>query len=113
MMLLDDRHISALTIRCSRCFIRPMTPWTDADAGFASDRLAAGCGTLEKLLTGLDGSQGRVTEEVHAIRKLGKTLRGGFAPDLWQLIRKTRKKIRKQAKADAAILIVQKPGKSA
>jgi hypothetical protein len=79
MMLLDDRHISALTIRCSRCFIRPMTPWTDADAGFASDRLAAGCGTLEKLLTGLDGSQGRVAEEVHAIRKLGKTLRGGFA----------------------------------
>ncbi len=55
-----------------------MTSWTDADAGFARGRLAAECETIEKLLNGLLDSQGRVAEEVHAIRKLGKTLRGGF-----------------------------------
>ncbi len=55
-----------------------MTSWTDADARFASERLAAGCETIEQLLEGLLDSQGRVAEEVHAIRKLGKTLRGGF-----------------------------------
>lgn len=34
---------------------------------------------MEQLLIGLLDSKGRVAEEVHAIRKLGKTLRGGFS----------------------------------
>lgn len=34
---------------------------------------------MKHLLPGLRDSQGRVTEEVHAIRKLGKSLRGGFS----------------------------------
>ena len=43
------------------------------------DKLIAGCLTMKRLLPGLRDSQGRVAEEVHAIRKLGKSLRGGFA----------------------------------
>ena len=34
---------------------------------------------MERLLKGLIDSKGRVAEEVHTIRKLGKSLRGGFA----------------------------------
>ncbi len=34
---------------------------------------------MERLLSGLIDSKGRVAEEVHAIRKLGKSLRGGFS----------------------------------
>ncbi len=34
---------------------------------------------MEQLLNGLLDSKGRVAEEVHAIRKLGKSLRGGFS----------------------------------
>jgi hypothetical protein len=34
---------------------------------------------MERLLHGLLDSKGRVGEEVHAIRKLGKSLRGGFS----------------------------------
>ena len=34
---------------------------------------------MERLLNGLLDSKGRIAEEVHAIRKLGKSLRGGFA----------------------------------
>lgn len=33
---------------------------------------------MERLLKGLLDSKGRIAEEVHAIRKLGKSLRGGF-----------------------------------
>lgn len=44
----------------------------------ARDELAAGCRTMKGLLEGLLDSKGRVAEEVHAIRKLGKSLRGGF-----------------------------------
>jgi hypothetical protein len=51
---------------------------TDDDARFAIDRLTAGCGEMESRLDGLLDAQGRVAEEVHAIRKLGKSLRGGF-----------------------------------
>lgn len=51
---------------------------TESDALAARDRLAEGCRDMENLLRGLLDSQGRVAEEVHAIRKLGKTLRGGF-----------------------------------
>jgi hypothetical protein len=50
----------------------------DFDPQIARDRLAAGCATMKQLLNGLLDSSGRVSEEVHAIRKLGKSLRGGF-----------------------------------
>ncbi len=50
-----------------------------SDARFARDQLAAGCENMAKLLGGLLDSKGRIAEEVHAIRKLGKSLRGGFA----------------------------------
>lgn len=51
---------------------------TQDDARFACDQLTTGCDTMERLLLGLLDSKGRVAEEVHAIRKLGKSLRGGF-----------------------------------
>jgi hypothetical protein len=34
---------------------------------------------MQRLLNGLLDSKGRIAEEVHAIRKLGKSLRGGFS----------------------------------
>lgn len=40
--------------------------------------MLTGCGRMKQLLKGLLDSSGRVSEEVHAIRKLGKSLRGGF-----------------------------------
>ncbi len=48
-------------------------------AQFARHHLAGGCEAMERLLNGLLDSKGRIAEEVHAIRKLGKSLRGGFA----------------------------------
>lgn len=45
----------------------------------ARERLLAGCETMKHLLHGLLDSKGRVADEIHAIRKLGKSLRGGFA----------------------------------
>jgi hypothetical protein len=56
-----------------------MISLTDDDARFASEQLSGGCATMEQLLSGLLDSEGRVAEEVHAIRKLGKSLRGGFS----------------------------------
>jgi hypothetical protein len=50
----------------------------ESDTQMASGKLASGCDTLKKLLLGLLDSKGKVAEEVHAIRKLGKSLRGGF-----------------------------------
>mgnify|MGYP000087102029 CR=1 FL=1 len=50
-----------------------------SDAEFARNQLAGGCDAMEALLNGLLDSKGRIAEEVHAIRKLGKSLRGGFA----------------------------------
>ena len=49
----------------------------------AKQRLSDGCDTMRKRLHGLLDDKGRVAEEVHAIRKLGKSLRGGFS--LFQL----------------------------
>jgi hypothetical protein len=63
-MLLDFRRMSFLT---------------DSDARFAREQLAGGCERMEHLLRGLLDTRGRVAEEVHATRKLGKSLRGGFA----------------------------------
>ena len=56
-----------------------MNPPIQSDASFARHQLAGGCETMENLLNGLLDSKGRIAEEVHAIRKLGKSLRGGFA----------------------------------
>ena len=49
----------------------------------AREGLSSGCEMMKQLLTGLLDSKGKVAEEVHAIRKLGKSLRGGFS--LFQL----------------------------
>jgi hypothetical protein len=52
---------------------------TDDDARFAREQLAGGCDRMEQLLRGLLDTKGRIAEEVHATRKLAKTLRGGFS----------------------------------
>ena len=57
----------------------PMTSPTENDARFACEQLATGCDRMEHLLQGLLNPKGGVAEKVHAIRKLGKTLRGGFS----------------------------------
>jgi len=56
-----------------------MTFLSQSDAEFARSQLDNGCSTMAHLLCGLLDSKGRVAEEVHAIRKLGKSLRGGFS----------------------------------
>ena len=56
-----------------------MSAPNEQDAQFAREQLASGCDTMERLLLGLLDSKGRVAEEVHAIRKFGKSLRGGFS----------------------------------
>jgi CHAD domain len=56
-----------------------MISLTDEDVQIASQRLAGSCDVMEQLLNGLLDAKGRVAEEVHAIRKLGKSLRGGFS----------------------------------
>jgi CHAD domain len=56
-----------------------MISLSEENAQYASEQLARGCETMEQWLTGLLDSKGRVAEEVHAIRKLGKSLRGGFS----------------------------------
>lgn len=52
---------------------------SEEHALFAREQLVAGCGTFAHLLSGLIDSKGRVSEEVHSLRKLGKSLRGGFS----------------------------------
>ncbi len=56
-----------------------MTALSEEHARFAREQLASGCDTIARLLVGLLDSKGRVAEEVHTIRKLGKSLRGGFS----------------------------------
>lgn len=52
----------------------------DHDTAMAArERLLHDCEELKRMLHGLHDSKGRVAEEIHAIRKLGKSLRGGFA----------------------------------
>ncbi|MDP3849324.1 MAG: CHAD domain-containing protein [Luteolibacter sp.] len=48
-------------------------------AQLVRERLTSGCDTMKQLLLGLLDSKGKVAEEIHAIRKLGKSLRGGFS----------------------------------
>lgn len=56
-----------------------MITLTEDDGQLANQRLASSCDAMEQLLTGLLDAKGRIAEEVHAIRKLGKSLRGGFS----------------------------------
>lgn len=57
----------------------PMNFSNDSVTQFSKDRLSGGCDTMRQLLNGLLDAKGRVAEEVHSIRKLGKSLRGGFS----------------------------------
>jgi hypothetical protein len=53
---------------------------TDGAAALAArEELLRDCQKMRQLLHGLLDSKGRVSEEIHAIRKLGKSLRGGLA----------------------------------
>ncbi len=56
---------------------------SQSDAEFVRSQLDSGCNAMAQQLNGLLDSKGRVAAEVHAIRKLGKSLRGGFS--LFQL----------------------------
>lgn len=56
-----------------------MEPAEIPAAAAARDRLIEGCASMSHLLRQLLDSKGRVADEVHAIRKLGKSLRGGFS----------------------------------
>lgn len=51
----------------------------DSNALHAHDQLLAGLATLHGMLTRLQTSEGTAAEEIHAIRKFTKSLRGGFA----------------------------------
>ena len=55
-----------------------MNPPKECDSLFARERLVTGCEAMKEMLVGLMDSKGKVAEEVHALRKLGKSLRGGF-----------------------------------
>lgn len=55
-----------------------MSGWTADVAEEARGRLLADCQKMKDLLGGMLDSHGRIADEVHAIRKLGKSLRGGF-----------------------------------
>ena len=54
---------------------------SDAPSEFLSARanLIAACTEMERLLSGLTDSHGRVADEIHALRKHGKRLRGALA----------------------------------
>lgn len=56
----------------------PMITPTEEDARFASEQLATGCEALERQLQALFAQSETVAQQIHAIRKLGKSLRGGF-----------------------------------
>jgi hypothetical protein len=52
---------------------------SEQEVGTSREQLLDGCDVMERALQHLLNGSGRVAEEVHAIRKLGKSLRGGFA----------------------------------
>ena len=58
-----------------------MSESPDPASPFAGTRTAliAACEEMGKLLMGLTDSHGRIADEVHQVRKLGKRLRGGLA----------------------------------
>ncbi len=51
----------------------------DFDARIPRDRLVTGCETMHRLIEGLLNPDGNLPQDIHAIRKLGKSLRGGLA----------------------------------
>lgn len=51
---------------------------TPPDFDAARANLIAACVEMERLLGGLNDSHGRIADEVHQVRKLGKRLRGGL-----------------------------------
>lgn len=51
----------------------------DSNALHVHDQLLAGLATLHGMLTRLQTSEGTAAEEIHAIRKFTKSLRGGFS----------------------------------
>lgn len=51
----------------------------EAAALLTRERLTSHCESMKELLLSLLDSKGRVAEEIHTIRKLGKSLRGGFS----------------------------------
>ena len=55
-----------------------MNALTEDQANEVRSRIVSGCEQMKSMIDGLLDSQGRVADEVHAIRKLGKSLRGGF-----------------------------------
>jgi hypothetical protein len=52
---------------------------SEQDVSQSREQLLKGCDVMERSLHALLAGNGRVADEVHAIRKLGKSLRGGFA----------------------------------
>ena len=68
-----------MTSARTRVLHAPMIAPDDAICQLARERLALDCTKMNTLLLGLLDSKGKVAEEIHAIRKLGKSLRGGFA----------------------------------
>lgn len=52
---------------------------SEQEVGQAREKVLHGCDVMERSLQHLLNGNGRVAEEVHAIRKLGKSLRGGFS----------------------------------
>jgi len=56
-----------------------MSAESPLNAGKTRERLANGCEQMKQMLDSLLDSKGKVAEEIHAIRKLGKSLRGGFS----------------------------------
>ncbi len=57
----------------------PMISPNEKDARFAHEKLIACCDAMKHLLLGLQCPKGPVVDDIHAIRKLGKSLRGGFS----------------------------------
>jgi len=51
---------------------------TPSDFIAARGNLIAACTEMERMLSGLNDSHGRVADEIHQVRKLGKRLRGGL-----------------------------------
>ena len=51
----------------------------DTAAMHVHGQLRAGCATMQAMLTRLQSSEGTAAEEIHAIRKFTKSLRGGFS----------------------------------
>ena len=88
---ISDCHQIVTDKLLSPLFLPGMISLNEEDTQFASQRLAGSCDVMEQLLNGLLDAKGRIGEEIHAIRKLGKSMRGGFS--LFRLGRNSEKEI--------------------